>query len=495
MPTPPDPSVARRHDHSLEQARRVALDALDALGPVRRRDGQLFAGTTALHGNDALVDHVQATTGYGCSVFDGAVRIATSAVAAGQTERALGTRANEDIARSVYRLGTSFRGIAHTIGKDWLIAYDPLPDVEGRIVGMVAVYRELVDFFDQLQAVHSPEPVIRIDPSGVVVDHNVAARHFCRSRSGSLRGRPVATWLTADLPATVDGHVTLEGTWAQPDGFRFPVSVQLQPVGDDRVLVLRDFTSEARARAEVVALNVELEAARIEAEQASEGKSFFLASVSHELRTPLTAILGYTELLLEDMTGAPADDLGKVQRSARYLLKLIDDLLDLTKAQAGRLQVRDDAVALDAVVEALASEAQTLARANNNDLHWHIAEGCPEVRGDPMRVRQVLLNLLSNAARFTHAGHIRVRATPRGPGGPVDVEVEDTGAGMSDTQVGALFQPFSQVHRPTASLGGTGLGLALSRRLARAMGGDLTVRSRPGHGSTFTLTLPRSEGS
>ncbi|MCK6453897.1 MAG: ATP-binding protein, partial [Alphaproteobacteria bacterium] len=249
--------------------------------------------------------------------------------------------------------------------------------------------------------------------------------------------------------------------------------------------------------------------ARDAAERASRFKSEFLANMSHELRTPLNAIIGITEMLLEDARddaraeGAGADDaaidpLQRVMRAGRHLLKLINEILDLAKIEAGRMELQQEWLDLRALVEDVAATVRPLAERNRNALDVFCPEDIGRVYADGTRVRQCLLNLLSNAAKFTEGGQValtiaRRPETGHGAGGGyvVAFEVADTGIGMDDEQLGRLFQDFSQADASTTrKYGGTGLGLAISRRFCRMMGGDIAVRSTPGKGSVFTMTLP-----
>ena len=223
------------------------------------------------------------------------------------------------------------------------------------------------------------------------------------------------------------------------------------------------------------------------AEEASRAKSMFLANMSHELRTPLNAIIGYAQLLAEDADEEDAADLTRIERSGQYLLQLINDVLDLSKIEQGRLEVRPHPVKLDQLVAELRADAEALCARHGNELVIDLGD-LPEVVADGMRLRQVLLNLLSNGAKFTDGGTVTMKAVCSDR--TVLVDVVDTGVGMDAEQVSRLFRAFTQVHRDNHQrYGGTGLGLALSQRLCRLMGGDLRVTSTPGEGSTFTVEL------
>ncbi|MBI5544496.1 MAG: response regulator [Deltaproteobacteria bacterium] len=241
----------------------------------------------------------------------------------------------------------------------------------------------------------------------------------------------------------------------------------------------------------------ELDEARVAAESANRTKSTFLANMSHELRTPLNAIIGYAEMLGEDAedrgdTGATAD-LRKIHAAAKHLLSLINDVLDLSKIEAGKVDIFVESVDVAAVVKDVAATVAPLLEKKSNALTITCAPGVGAMRTDLTRLRQCLFNLLSNSAKFTEKGTISLgvrRLTAEGRDW-VSFEVSDTGIGMSEEQIAKLFQPFTQADASTTrKFGGTGLGLTVTRHLCRLMGGDCSVRSELGKGSTFTVRLP-----
>ena len=243
--------------------------------------------------------------------------------------------------------------------------------------------------------------------------------------------------------------------------------------------------------------NVELIQAKEDAESASRAKSEFLANMSHELRTPLNGIIGYSELLeeiaAEESLPEFADDLTKIRQSANHLLSLINDLLDLAKIEAGRLALELLDFDVEGLVREAAAAVQPQMERNGNRLALRVEEDVVSMHADPTRIRQCLLNLLSNAAKFTQEGTIQLSVSRDEH--PTEERllfaVEDTGIGMSQDQQLALFQPFTQADSSISrKYGGTGLGLAITRRFCQMMGGDVSVSSRPGEGSTFTLRLP-----
>ena len=237
----------------------------------------------------------------------------------------------------------------------------------------------------------------------------------------------------------------------------------------------------------------ELLKTRREAEAANSAKSQFLASMSHELRTPLNAIIGYSEMLEEEAEerGLPdsVPDLQKIRSAGRHLLALINDVLDLSKIEAGKMELHLETFELAPVLEAVASTVAPLVEKNGNVLRLEAGPGLGAMRADLTRVRQVLFNLLSNASKFTERGTISLEVHRDGE--QMSFTVRDTGIGMTPEQLGRLFQAFSQAEASTASkYGGTGLGLALSRKFCEMMGGELTVASEPGVGTAFTARIP-----
>ncbi|MDQ3081528.1 MAG: ATP-binding protein, partial [Gemmatimonadota bacterium] len=262
---------------------------------------------------------------------------------------------------------------------------------------------------------------------------------------------------------------------------------------------LRDITDRRQSEERTRQLAHEREA-RLEAEAASQAKSDFLAIMSHELRTPLNAILGYSELMelgiSGDLTEAMRKQVGRIRISAKHLLGLVNDILDLAKVEAGRLSVANAAAAISDAVTAAVTLVQPQALARNlKVLTDEVGASAPRYVGDEERVRQILVNLLSNAVKWTEPGGT-ITIESSGITTPPDgarlqprsqymcVKVIDTGIGISKEKIGAIFEPFVQGDTgPTRSQEGSGLGLTIGRRLARLMGGDLTVESEVGKGS------------
>src|SRR5262245_23810076 len=240
----------------------------------------------------------------------------------------------------------------------------------------------------------------------------------------------------------------------------------------------------------------ELDKAREAAEIANRAKSQFLANMSHELRTPLNAITLYTELLRDEATDRGLDeflpDLKKIHGAAKHLLTLINDVLDLSKIESGKMDLVLETFEVPAMIRDVVTTIQPLAQKNANSLEVHCPDDLGSMHADLTKVRQSLFNLLSNACKFTEGGTVHLEASRAGPdGGWVTFRVADTGIGMTPEHLAKLFKPFTQVDPSTTRrFGGTGLGLAITRHFCEAMGGSIAVESQPGVGSSFTIRLP-----
>ncbi|MBA2271738.1 MAG: response regulator [Chthoniobacterales bacterium] len=257
------------------------------------------------------------------------------------------------------------------------------------------------------------------------------------------------------------------------------------------VLAMEDVTERRRAEEQVAK-------AKEAAETANKTKSLFLANMSHELRTPLNAILGYSEMLQEEAADRQLEDefgsdLKKINGAGKHLLALINDILDLSKIEAGKMELFLENFDVSELITEIASTIRPLVEKNANTLHIECSPDLGVMQADQIKVRQGLFNLLSNAVKFTHEGDVTLKATRERMNGSewIVFRVTDTGIGLSAEQIVKLFQDFTQADASTTrKFGGTGLGLALTRRFCQMMGGDVTVHSVPNEGSVFTIKLP-----
>jgi signal transduction histidine kinase len=272
----------------------------------------------------------------------------------------------------------------------------------------------------------------------------------------------------------------------------------VRPFTDKQIELASTFADQAVIAIENVRLFDEIQDKSRQLALASENKSQFVSSMSHELRTPLNAIIGLTDMLVTNAarfgTEKAKEPLQRVHRAGTHLLGLINQVLDLSKIEAGKLELNPQNVQLALLIDEVAGTARPLAEQNKNRLVVDVKETLGGLTVDPMRLRQILLNLLSNACKFTKDGEVALRGRRVSNGGEwIELSVCDTGLGMTPEQQAKLFEEFSQADATTAQrFGGTGLGLAITRRLARMMGGDVTVASERGKGSVFTVRLPCS---
>jgi GAF domain-containing protein len=276
--------------------------------------------------------------------------------------------------------------------------------------------------------------------------------------------------------------------------------VTVRPFTDKQIELVSTFADQAVIAIENVRLFDEIQDKSRQLELASRHKSQFLASMSHELRTPLNAIIGLTEMMVANAarfgTEKAAEPLRRVHRAGTHLLGLINQVLDLSKIEAGKLELNPESVNLASLIDEVIGTARQLAEQNKNRLVVEAQEKLGMLTVDPMRLRQILLNLLSNACKFTKQGEVALRVQKVVDGRNwIEFAVADTGIGMTAEQQAKLFEEFTQADASTAQrYGGTGLGLAITRKLTRMMGGEVAVASEPGKGSVFTVRLPGGGG-
>ena len=342
-------------------------------------------------------------------------------------------------------------------------------DAQRRILAANGQYAKLL---------HVPDDVMATNDHHRILDH--ATRGF---PAGSGASREAVEEIHASREIVHDEIVHDRG--GVFDRYSAPVTL---PDGGfvGRVTFLRDVTAERTHR-------TQLENARAAAEQASQAKSMFLANMSHELRTPLNAVIGLADLLLLDaaaLTARQREYLEGIAQSGRHLLAMVNDVLDLAKIEAGKQDLELERVATrDAVAEAVSLLAP-LAEQRGVALVADVAADAPQLRADPLRLRQILYNLISNAVKFTNRDG-RVRVSAHGEGERVAIAVADTGIGIAPTDISRLYRAFEQLDQPSGVRpSGTGLGLALTKRLVDMHGGTIDVASQLGAGTTFTVRLP-----
>jgi len=355
---------------------------------------------------------------------------------------------------------------------------------------------------------HAGDALFVYDDERRLIDINQAAseslglsRDQLLTRQGKNIGlvcEPRPEWYQLD-----DGDVmTLEGEHRHRDGTVFPVEARIGCFSWRRrrhlLALVRDITERKQAEATLQALNDQLTIAMNRAIEASAAKSEFLANMSHELRTPLNAIIGYTELLQEEAPDYEADDLlpdlDRIHVAATHLLGVINDILDLSKIEAGKVELFWEETTIENLLSDVAITIRPLAERKNNVYRVETDAFVGTINADIAKLRQCLINLLGNACKFTDKGTITLRTTrePGLNGGDIMVfEVTDTGIGVTAEKLGTLFEAFTQADGSiTRRYGGTGLGLAITKHFCSMMGGTIEAESAPGEGSTFRIRLP-----
>jgi PAS domain S-box-containing protein len=349
------------------------------------------------------------------------------------------------------------------------------------------------------------EGILTLDEENRIETFNPAAEEIFGYTASDVVGQDVNMLIAAPhQEKPVRGTPALRGLEAvglRRNGNSFPIEIGIsQAVLDKRLIVImivRDVTERNRVEKELRRVNWALERARDQALEASRTKSAFLANMSHELRTPLNAVIGYSEMLQEEAQDAGMSqflpDLQKIHTAGKHLLALINDVLDLSKIEAGKMDLFLETFDIPQVIEEVVATVQPLAEKNGDAIDLKLADDLGSMQADATKLRQVLFNLLSNACKFTEKGKITLSATrlTEGEAERIRIEVADSGIGMSTEQLDRLFQDFTQADGSTTRrFGGTGLGLAISRRFCRLMGGDVSVKSELGQGSCFTVDLP-----
>jgi PAS domain S-box-containing protein len=361
-----------------------------------------------------------------------------------------------------------------------------------RLFAEVARQKEYFETFFQ----YSPAAVVVVDFDGRVISWNPAAESLFGYTAQEAIGKDVDDLVANDPRVEAEarrntqkfigerGRVEVKGRRTRKDGSLVDVEVKGLPIS---------------VEGEMVGLLViyhdisEIEQARRAAEEANQAKSAFLANMSHELRTPLNAIIGFTRIVRrkgdDSLPEKQLENLDKVLVSAEHLLGLINTILDIAKIEAGRMELQLSDFDLAALIDSCLATTQPLVKSSDIKLLKSMPPGLPRMHSDQEKIRQILLNLLSNAAKFTHEGSIKVNGQLKGE--MIVLSVEDSGIGIAEENLHKIFEEFQQADNTTTrQYGGTGLGLSISRSLARLLDGDLTATSVEGEGSTFSLTTP-----
>jgi signal transduction histidine kinase/CheY-like chemotaxis protein len=486
----------------------------------------LCLGRQAMANWFGLVDDVKNLMGGTVTIFvksgDEFVRVSTN-VQRQDGSRAVGTVLDpRGRAMAAIRQGKAFYGVVDILGRSYFTGYEPLLNQKGETIGvwyvgyLISTLSKLGEGIQKTSILNHGYLAL-LDANKRVVFHseNISTvrveevlkgrEHLAQSaewRKGDWRVQvtPFAEWDFLIVAATYVPDVVRQ-TWTGVIGVFGIITLIIAGV------LLLSFSFARRLSASLIhaeelkeeslVARQAAEQARAEAEAANRTKSAFLASMSHELRTPMNAIIGYSEMLLEEAPDEGQEnfalDLKKIHSAGKHLLGLINDILDLSKVEAGKMVVYPELFEVGTMIKEVVSTIHPLVEKNKNQLEVSVPGDIGSMRSDLTKVRQTLFNLLSNASKFTDKGVLKLNVA-RSTRAGVDwlkFDVTDSGIGMTPEQLGRLFQAFSQADASTTrKYGGTGLGLAISRKFCQMMGGDITVQSEFGQGSTFTVLLP-----
>lgn len=508
------------HHRADRLTQRLAAD-LDRLSMVAKRTTNAVIITDAQQRIEWVNDGFTRITGYMLEEVVG--KIPGQLLQCEKTDRDVVARMSEAL-----RAGRGCRVEVLNRGKhgnEYVLDVEiqPIHDATGKLTGFMAIESDITDRVAAREALAASEArlrtvidtaldaVVSMDANGFVTQWNKQAEATFGWTADEAVGRQMSDLIVpeemrqahhAGLRRYLETGETrvlgrrIEVPAIRKDGTRLIVELAINPVHHDSGLTfsafLRDITPRKQAEEA-------LKAAREAAEAASRAKSEFLANTSHEIRTPMTAILGYAELLADHGARNAAQPecleyIATLRRNGEHLLSIINDILDLSKIEAGRMTVERIPTRIEQILMDIESLMRVKAGEKNLSLEIRKTTPIPEtILTDPVRLRQILVNVVGNALKFTERGGVWVRVSidePKGSNPQLRIEVEDTGIGMTPQQTSRIFDAFEQADSTTTrKFGGTGLGLCISRRLARMLGGDLTATSAPGRGSTFTLTV------
>lgn len=407
-------------------------------------------------------------------------------------------------------------------------SYNPILNADGKVYKIVKFATDMTAQKEaetarreqeaRLQAIvsHAVDGIVTINDRGIIESFNAAAEHMFGYTSAEAIGQNVKLLMPEPYRSEHDSYLDNYKRSGQPkiigigrevvgrrkDGSSFPLDLAVSEIhlSNRRAFtgILRDITDRRAAETkleqaaiQMECINLELEIANNEVRQATEAKSVFLASMSHEIRTPMNSIVGMAQLLGEtSLTPEQQDYTQRLMRASDHLLDLINGILDLSKIESGYLELETVPIDLRNLLESVGEMMAMRAHTKQIDFVVRVCPGLPEgVSGDPTRLRQILVNLVGNAIKFTETGQILVQVEPT-ESGRFRFSVSDTGIGVPAEKLGSIFDSFSQADASTTrKYGGTGLGLNICKRLVELMGGDISVTSTPGLGSTFTFIV------
>jgi signal transduction histidine kinase/CheY-like chemotaxis protein len=460
-----DREALERQDTNMNVAWHILLEYGDTSRVI---ENKLYFGNRVLNGDFATVDLIKRLVGGTATVFEGDQRVATN-VRRSDGSRAVGTHlARGPVYDAVFGRGTAYRGKANILGVPFYTAYDPIKDPSGKVIGVLYVGIPQAEFLKPIQSIERSALLIGVALTAVF---GLLSVLMCRWIFGPL----VAVQAALERTMRGDLAVPVAGTEREDDIGQLARAV----------VALREVTKE-RLLASAVA-----EEERRKAEAANRSKTEFLAIMSHEIRTPLNGVLGVAQVMARDpLSRLQRDRLELISRSGESLLAILNDILDLSKIEAGKLELEEGEFDLEELALGAQGAFTTAANAKGLSFSLTVAESARGVyRGDTVRLRQIIYNLISNAVKFTSAGSIRVDID-RHPEG-LRIGVRDTGVGIAPDRIERVFEKFVQADSSTTrKFGGTGLGLSICAELSRAMGGRIDVSSTPDEGSEFAVWLP-----